>query len=123
MGSTCAGKLRAACEEMHRWLVASDPVGGVWFPGEGVQTGSLWCDASDMAYGTVLEINNQIIDDAAWLRPQDNKRHINVAELYAVMKGLALASNWNVHHWKVCTDARMHCLWLAASSHRQHPSD
>ena len=55
-------KLRAVCEEMHRRLVPRDPVGGVWFPGGGVQTGRLWCDASDIAYGAVLEINNRIIE-------------------------------------------------------------
>ena len=42
----------------------------------------------------VLEIDNVEVEDAAWLRKNDDFGHINVAELDAVLKGVNLGLKW-----------------------------
>lgn len=41
----------------------------------------IWIDASSMALGVVIEIVDDIVEDASWLRPKDDSKHINIAEL------------------------------------------
>ena len=53
----------------------------------------------------VLEADEAVMEDQSWLRPADDKRHINVAELDAVVKGLTLAVSWNVKELTVMTDS------------------
>ena len=45
----------------------------------------------DTAYGVALEIAGVKVEDRSWLREQGDKRHINVAEPDAVIKGLNMA--------------------------------
>ena len=49
----------------------------------------VWCDASDTAIGVVLESGDGIVEDRSWLRPKDDKRHINLAELNAAGRALS----------------------------------
>ena len=53
----------------------------------------MWCDASDVALGVVLEIDGRIEEDGAWLRKTDDIAHTNLAELDAVVKGVSVAIN------------------------------
>ena len=52
------------------------------------RSGTVWCDASSIALGVVLEIDGNSVEDAAWLRKKDDFAHINLAELNAVLKGI-----------------------------------
>ena len=69
-------------------------------------SGKVWCDASNIAYGVVLEADGAVVEDQSWLRPADDKRHINVAELDAVIKGLTLAVSWGLKDITLLTDSQ-----------------
>ena len=56
---------------------------------------TIWCDASDVAIATAAEVNGNIVEDRSWLRSTTEKKHINAAELEALLKGLGFASDWN----------------------------
>ena len=61
------------------------------------QEGVIWCDASSLALGALLEIGGGVTaEDAAWLRKKDDSAHINVAELDATKKGINLALKWGL---------------------------
>ena len=62
---------------------------GTWHVSK-TRTGVVWCDASSIAIGTVMEISGLVVEDAAWLQRKDNYNHISVAELKAVLKGINL---------------------------------
>lgn len=95
-----AGWLRIACSfvkrqtEGNRWddyagdkacrllrevvmqVQSEDPVRGVWkVPKE--TRGVVWCDASDLALGAMVEIGGVVVEDAAWLRKKEDFNHIN----------------------------------------------
>ena len=63
-----------------------DPVRGQWLVPKG-SAGVVWCDASIIATGVLLEIGGVVAEDAAWLRKKDKYGHINIAELEAVVRG------------------------------------
>ena len=52
---------------------------------------TIWADASDLAVGVSLEVDRQIAEDAAWMRQKNDSRHINCAELDAIIRGLNIA--------------------------------
>ena len=86
------------CHELAEKLQECDPVTGLCHANTSSAVAwCLWCDASDLAYGVALESDGSIIEDGCWLRPPEDKRHINLAELEAVIKGLSLAAKWNVY--------------------------
>ena len=80
---------------MLRCVWESDPVGGVWVV-PAVETCTVWCDASSLATGVVLEIGVSVVEDAAWLRKKHDAVHINVAELNATIQGINMAIKWNL---------------------------
>ena len=65
----------------------------------------------------VLEADEAVMEDQSWLRPADDQRHINVAELDAVVKGLTLAVSWNVKELTVMTKSQTVFGWLNALFH------
>jgi len=71
-------------------LKEHDPVKGEWTVDPRSPL-TVWTDASSLAYGVLLEVQGQTIEDAAWLRPDDDPTHINRCELDAAIKGLNLA--------------------------------
>ena len=88
-----------------------DPVQGRWYaPRSG--TGVMWCDASSIATGVMLEIDDIEVEDAAWLRKKGDFAHINVAELDAVLKGVNLAVKWGLKEVEVRTDSATVIGWL-----------
>jgi len=89
-----------------------DPVGGVWNVPR-VDGGVVWCDASAIALGAVLEIDGFVVEDGAWLRKKDDNMHINVAELDSVVKGVNLALKWNVRKLLIMTDSTTVHGWLS----------
>ena len=88
-----------------------DPVTGVWHVQKS-NNGVIWCDASSLALGVLLEINGAIVEDAAWLRKKDDFNHINVAELEAVLKGINLALKWNLNEVELKTDSATVVGWI-----------
>lgn len=55
----------------------------------------LWTKVSQIAMGVALEVDGDIIEDAAWLRKKEDCSHLNMSELDAVIKGINLATRWN----------------------------
>ena len=72
----------------------------------------MWCDASDLALGVVLEVGGHTIEDQAWLRPADDKRHVNISELDAAIHGLSLAAQWGIQRLRLMTDSKTAASWL-----------
>ena len=72
-----------------------DPVIGHWVVAD-TNKGTVWCDASSLTVGVVLEIGGIIVEDAAWLCKPFGVGHINVAELVAVLNGVNLALKWGL---------------------------
>uniref|UniRef100_A0A5S6QIU7 RNA-directed DNA polymerase n=1 Tax=Trichuris muris TaxID=70415 RepID=A0A5S6QIU7_TRIMR len=71
----------------------------------------VWVDASALALGVALEVDGAIIEDGAWLRP-DDAGHINMAELDAVVKGLNLALSWQLKDLQLMTDSLTVYRWI-----------
>lgn len=102
------------CNDLLTRIGESDPARGVWSAsvrGAGDDV-TVWCDASDLAYGVVLEANGAVIEDRSWLRPKDDKRHINIAELDAAIKALELSAEWNVSRLVLRTDSKTVFGWV-----------
>jgi ribonuclease HI len=89
----------------------SDPVKGRWNVSK-TKKGKIWCDASCLATSACIEIDGIIVEDAAWLRPQKDSSHINVAELEAVIKGITLALKWNLSDIEILTDSGTVHGWM-----------
>ena len=64
--------------EMFQRVAKEDPVRGIWAVAP-IQQARLRCDASSLAMGCALEIDNAIVEDAAWLRKKSDGAHINMA--------------------------------------------
>ena len=56
--------------------------------------------------------DGSVVEDAAWLRAPKDKKHINVAELDAAIKGLTLAAEWGLQEVVVVTDSKTVAGWL-----------
>ena len=101
------------CHELAEKLQECDPVTGLWRADTSSAVAwRLWCDASDLAYGMALESDGSIIEDGCWPRPPEDKRHINSAELEAVIKGLSLAAKWDATNVQLMTDSKTVAGWL-----------
>lgn len=88
-----------------------DPVYGKWVVNGGDEC-VVWCDSSSLAMGVVMEIDGERVEDAAWLRKEDDGSHINVAELEAVLKGVNLAVKWGRRKVKIMTDSACVYSWV-----------
>ena len=97
-----------------------DPVRGAWSVAGGI-TGTVWCDASSLGVGVLLEIDGVVVEDRAWLRKSDDFGHINVAELDSVVKGLNLAVEWGIKKITVKTDSSTVKSWVQLSLSEEHP--
>ena len=105
--------IQDCCHELQERVLSSDPAKGEWrvsSTNEGSWT--VFCDASDIATGVVLQMDSKVIEDAAWLRAPKDKKHINIAELDATIKGLTLAAEWNLKAVTVATDSKTVVGWL-----------
>ena len=100
-------------DEVAEQLSAQDPVRGVWHASaESDGDWAVFCDASDLAVGVVLQLNGQVIEDGTWLRDTADKKHINVAELDAAVRGLSLAAQWHLQTVRLVTDSKTVYGWL-----------
>ena len=65
---------------------------------------TVWRDASLPALGITFAVDEFIIEDACWLWPENDSRHINQAELDATLKGVNLAFQWQAMVLHIVTD-------------------
>ena len=98
-------------EEIIDRVGEEDPVKGKWRV-QKTDVGKVWCDASDLALGAVVEIGGEAVEDAAWMRKKDDYSHINIAELEAVLKGINLCLKWGLKVITVLTDSATVCGWI-----------
>jgi transposase InsO family protein len=86
--------LTKKCKKLHQMLIdRGDPATGKWSYDKEHQW-TLYTDASSTAHGAVLLIGEVYVEDRTWLRKPGDKRHINVAELNAVKKGIDILSDF-----------------------------
>lgn len=104
-------RARAMIGEVIERVNEEDPVKGEWAVSNS-SIGTVWCDASSIALGVVLEIGDVVVEDAAWLRKRDDYNHINIAELEAVVKGVNLAIRWGLTEIKIVTDSATVYGWV-----------
>ena len=97
--------------EMSERVKQHDPVRGQWSV-KSSQSGRVWCDASSIATGLCVEMDNAIVEDAAWLRGINDGAHINVAELEAVVKAINMAIKWNLKDVTILSDSATVCGWV-----------
>ena len=102
------------CSELREKLAGDgDPACGQWnAPADVSDQCIVYADASDIALGAVIQLGNVTVEDRSWLRPHNDKRHINVVELDAVVKALSLATQWDCSNIRVVTDSKTVASWL-----------
>lgn len=103
----------AMIREVVERVKCEDPVGGEWRvdAASGVR---IWCDASSIALGCAVEVGDDVVEDAAWLRSKDDGTHINVAELDAVLRGVNLAVKWGFKTFVIMTDSATVKGWITS---------
>ncbi|KHJ44603.1 hypothetical protein D918_05269 [Trichuris suis] len=62
----------------------------------------------------LLEVGGSVIENGTWLRP-DEARHINMADLNAVIKGFDLAIPWQMKEIELMTDSATVHRWIEDS--------
>ena len=102
------------CRKLEHRLTTDDPSRGVWKVDRDAENVAVWCDASDLALGVVLTCGDQVLEDQCWLRPVGDKKHINVAELTAVVEGISLAISYGMKKFTLFTDSRTVYGWLTS---------
>ena len=101
------------CRSIVKRLKEHDPVTGRWHVDiSDERECTVYCDASDLALGAVVEVNGNAIEDGCWLRAAGDRHHINIAELDAVIRGLTIASKWNLKQVRIVTDSKTVAGWL-----------
>ena len=103
-------RLAKQIEELLLRLQNEDPVKGRWDVRK-TDSITLWCDASNLAIGAVLQVNDSVIEDASWLR-KDVAHTIIMAEFDAVIKGLNLCLLWQMKKILIKTDSAIAAGWL-----------
>ncbi|XP_014775525.1 uncharacterized protein LOC106872883 [Octopus bimaculoides] len=114
-GESWSDKVGEATVAMMREILertrAEDSVRGNWYVPK-TECRTVWCDASSIVIGVVLEIEGAEVEDAAWLQKADDFNHMNVAELDAVLKEVNLALRWGLHSIEIRTDSATMVGWV-----------
>ncbi|KAF4647766.1 hypothetical protein FOL47_004158, partial [Perkinsus chesapeaki] len=80
--------VKSIVADLHNYIHEhGDPCSGQWYINPDAEW-VLYTDASRHALAGVLTIGGTICEDRAWLRPRECRRHINVAEIEAVVRSL-----------------------------------
>ena len=117
-------RVHGMLEEMLERVKRDDPVRGRWEIPK-TSSGRVWCDASSLAVGAMVEVGGVEAEDGSWLRKEGDVQHINVAELESVVRGLNLAVKWELTDVEIMSDSATVCGWLRAvveDSHRPKTS-
>jgi len=92
-------------------LVSEDLVNSKWeVPDQ--KYGRVWCDASSIATGISIEIGGAVVEDASWLRKEDDAAHINLEELEAANEAIKAAVVWGLKNIEIMTDSATVFRWL-----------
>ena len=97
--------------ELDKRVKADDPVRGIWKIIDS-KDGTIWYDASSLAMGCCLEIGGSIIEDASWIRKENDSGHINLTELEAVLKGVTMAVKNGIQDLTIMTDSMTVFNWI-----------
>ena len=81
---------------------------GKWLAREGGKM-TVWTDASNLALGVVITIDDVVVEDAAWLRKTGDSSRINLSKLDAAIRGINMAIRLKVG-MTLTMCAHMHCL-------------
>ena len=109
-------KLLEINESLKTW---GDPCKGRWIVNKDSKT-TVWTDASSIATGVALQMGEDIVEDASWLRKEDDANHINISELDAVIKGINLVVNWDIRSFTLMTDSLTVYNWLQSVLRKTH---
>ena len=105
----------SCCADVLYRLHQEDPVCGVWSVDSSPKAvWTIWCDASDIAIATVAEVSGCVVEDRSWLRSTKDKKHINVAELESLIKGIELACDWKATLVHLKTDSKTVYGWVSS---------
>ena len=74
---------------------------------------TVWVDASSLATGVAVEYDRAIIEDPSWLQPVHADKHINLAQLDAVLTGVNLALHWRASVIHLRTDSDCVHRWIS----------
>ena len=102
--------LRSMLTETVARLTHDNPVQGNWCVDGNEFT--VWVDASSLAFGVALAVDEFIVEDACWLRPENDSRHINLAELDTTLKGVNLALQWQARVLHIVTNSACVHRWI-----------
>ena len=106
--------------EVRNRIRSDDPVKGAWtVPHQ--DSGIVWCDASNIAMGAMLEIGGVMVEDRAWLRKANDFNHINVAELDSVSRGFNMAVDWGLKELQIKTDSATVRSWVQLTLSEERP--
>ena len=102
--------LRVILQEMWQLVCDGDPARGRW--DVHAEEATVWVDASSIASGAVITVQGQTVEDASWLR-RENESHINMAELDAVLKGVNMGLLWGTKRLHLRTDSQAVYNWVS----------
>ena len=74
---------------------------------------TVWVDASSLTTSVAIEYDRAIIEDESWLRLVHADKHINLAELDAVLRGINLALHWKASVIHLQTDSACVHRWIS----------
>ena len=109
--------LQSMLTETVARVTHDDPVRGNWCVDGNEFT--VWVDASLLTLGVALVVDEFIIEDACWLRPENDSRHINLAELDATLKGVNLVLQWQTRVPHIITDSVCVHQWITDALSRK----
>ena len=98
-------------------MAQKDPAQGDWSVGGREVT--VWIDASSLATGVVVESGELLIEDACWLRLAHEDKHINLAELDAMLRGINQALQWKATVLHLKTDSACVHRWVTDALSRK----
>ena len=96
-------------DDVVRRVSLHDPAGGRRDVSGTIAT--VWVDASSVALSVALEVNDHIVEDICYLRPDDCS-HINMVEMDAALKGLNVAVAWGMTSIRLMTDSVTVHRWI-----------
>ena len=99
-------------DDVVRRVSLHDPAGGRRDVSGTIAT--VWVDASSVALSVALEVNDHIVEDICYLRPDDCS-HINMAEMDAALKGLNVAVAWGMTSIRLMTDSVTVHRWISVT--------
>ena len=103
--------LNTMIKEVLTRVHKEDPAQGKWcIDGQAL---SIWVDASFLTTGVLLVYDGAVVEDACWLRPEKDSKHINLAELNAIIKGIDLAIFWKMTSVHLFTDSACVHKWIS----------